>query len=337
MLRTRFLFGLLLAASGCADVEGVHATDDTDSVVQEIRCAPELRDRVFTYEHYVPVGDGVRLHVVEKFSNASVQRREHRALLMLTGTFVTNAQYNAEIPGTTGYNALERAAREGYYAFAASYEGYGESSHPADGRTVTATRLLGETGRLIEWIRTQRNVRRVDLLGASLGSSLAVALGGTRSPIDRNHVGRIVVTSMVYKSVTPLLAETLFNPETRAALESIPGGYVPTGPEMYGLVFALATPQAQAWAFGTFPGLYAVGPTLEGFDLPVFEARDGRAPLLQIWGDQDPITPRADVDRLQREYGGRARLVVLRGAGHSPPFEASRERFWEQTFDFLDD
>jgi pimeloyl-ACP methyl ester carboxylesterase len=128
----------------------------------------------------------------------------------------------------------------------------------------------------------------------------------------------------------------LFAPETRAALEGAPGGYVPTIAPMYGLILASATPEAAAWAFENFPGVYAVGPTLEGFELPIFDAHYGRAPALQFWGDHDLITPREDVSRFQAEYGGPVRLAVLPGGGHTPNFEAVREDFWRQTFEFLD-
>ncbi len=69
------------------------------------------------------------------------------------------------------------------------------------------------------------------------------------------------------------------------------------------------------WAFSTFSGVYATDPTLEGFELPIYPAEDGRAPLLQFWGDEDPVTPLADVAAFQAEYGGPADVVVLPGGG----------------------
>lgn len=337
MVRTKTVIAVLwIALAGCAGVDSVPG-ESPGVVVQSVEIAPELRDRVFTLEHFVPVSEGARLHVIEKYTAASVVRRPRRAVVMLTGTLVTNVQYDADVPGDRGYNALERAAREGYFAFSVTYEGYGQSSHPADGRLVTAERMLRQMGDVVEWVRERRGVNRVDLLGASIGSSLAVALGGVHSPIHRNHIGRLVLTAVVYKSVTPLFQSIFFSPETRAALETAPGGYIQTVPEMYGIILARAEPDAAAWAFEHFPGVYATGPTLEGFDLPVFDAQYGRAPALQFWGDQDPITPREDVEQFQREYGGPIRLVVLPGGGHTPNFEAVREVFWRQTFEFLNE
>lgn len=327
----KWAFPICLALlSGCsADVvAGENANGETTS---EEAAALSLGDRVFSLEHHVRVAPGVRLHVLEKFTAKSLLRPQRRALLMLTGTLVTNNQYDGPAP----YNALERAARAGYFGFSASYEGYGESTIPANGSIVTAERLLPEMGNVVEWIRHHRLVRRVDLLAASLGSSLAVELGGTHSPIDRRHVGKIVLTANVYKSVTPLFQSVFFTPEFRAFLEGAPNGYIQTPPEAYGLIVLQAEPAAQAYAFSAFPGVYATGPTLEGFELPAFPAQRGRAPMIQFWGDQDPITPFADVQQFQAEYGGPSCLSTLPGGGHAPYFEPVKETFWSQTFGFL--
>lgn len=295
--------------------------------------ALSLGNTVFSLEHHIQVSSNVNLHVLEKFTLKSLLRPQRRALLMATGTLVTNQQWN--VPGP--YNALERAARAGYFGFSASYEGYGQSTIPADGKSVTAERLLDEMGQVVEWIRHHRLVRRVDMLGSSLGSSLAVELGGTHSPINRRHIGRLILTANVYKGVTPFFEAIFFNPAFRAFLESVPNGYLPTAPESYGPVLAFAEPAAAAWVSANIPGLYAVGPTLEGFDLPIFPAQNGRAPVLQFWGDQDPITPLSDAQRFQSEYGGKACLSVLPGGGHAPYYEPVKETFWNQSFAFLDD
>jgi pimeloyl-ACP methyl ester carboxylesterase len=320
--------GLVLVAACSADVvSGENATGAPSTQSEDLG----REERVFSLEHDVRVAPGVQLHVREKFTARSLLRPQRRALLMLTGTLVTNDQYDAPAP----YDSLARAARAGYFGFSASYEGYGESTIPASGSIVTAERLLPEMGRVVEWIRHRRLVRRVDLLAASLGSSLAVELGGTESPIDRGHVGKIVLTANVYKDVTPLFQSVFFTPEFRAFLEGAPNGYIQTPPDAYGLIVLQAEPAAQQYAFTAFPGVYATGPTLEGFELPAFPAQRGRAPMLQFWGDQDPITPLSDVQQFQAEYGGPACLSTLAGGGHAPYFEPVKEEFWSQTFAFL--
>lgn len=299
---------------------------------------PELCEHVYTIDHFIPVGDGVTLHVIEKLTARSVLRVPRRAMLMLTGTLVTNEQYDLQVDAE-GLNALDRAAQAGYFAFSATYEGYEGSTIPADGSTVTADRLLGQMAVLIEWIRWHRLVPEVDLLGASLGSSLAIQLGGSESPIDPDHVGKEVLTAMVYEEVTPLFESIFFSPEVLALLQAAPGGYIQTGPEQYGLILDSVDPAAAAYGFANFPGVYATGPTLEGFELPVFAAENGLAPILQIWGDHDLITPLSDALAFQADYGGDAELLQLPGAGHAPYYGVPvvRDAFWDATFDFLDE
>ena len=101
-----------------------------------------------------------------------------------------------------------------------------------------------------------------------------------------------MVTANVYASVTPLFQQVFFSPEVHDLFVNAPNGYVQTAPPFYGLILLQADPRVADWANVHFPGLYATGPTLEGFELPVFPASNGRAPLLQFWGDADPITPR---------------------------------------------
>ena len=178
----------------------------------------------------------------------------------------------------------------------------------------------------------------MDLLGASFGSSLATALGGSLSPVPTSYVGRIVLQALVYKSVTPLFQSVFFTPEVQQALLNAPGGYIMTAPEMYGLILFAADAGAAAWGFENFPDVYATGPTLEGFDLPVFDGQFGQAPALQFWGTSDLITPELDVQQFQDEYGGPVELRVMPGAGHAPYIAEPdlAEAFWGETFDFLD-
>lgn len=333
--------GTGLVCLGLACDAGASAEDVEEQILEDAEFRggeAEFCSQVFTFEHDVDVGGGVTLHVVEKFSPASVLRFPRRALLMLPGTLVSNEMYDMDVDETPDFNALDRAALAGYFAFAVTYEGYPGSSQPADGSTVGAESTLAQLGEVVEWIRWQRGVHKVDLLGASFGSSQATALGGSLSPITPSHIGRIVLMALVYEQVTPLFQEVFFSPEVRAMLENAPNGYIQTGPESYGLILAGADPAAAAWGFEHFPGVYATGPTLEGFDLPVFDAAYGEAPALQFWGTLDPITPYEDVETFQAEYAGPNELRVLPDAGHAPYLAEPdlREAFWAETFEFLD-
>lgn len=326
---TLLLVAVLGVATGCGGVE----SEDIGVAAQAANGASAA---IVTNHHFVSVSHGATLHVVEKYAAGAFHHGKRRALLMLPATLVTNNLWNADVPGASGFNALERAAQAGFVSYTLDYEGYGTSSKPSDGKTVTAERLADEAGDLVKWIRKRNHVSKVDLLGSSLGSTIAVMLGSTESPIHRKKIGRIVLTANVYEGVTPLAEQALFSAANKALFLSVPGGYIGTSPDMYGALLYASDPAAVGWAFQSFPGTYAVGPTLEGFDLPIFDAHKGRAPMLQFWGDGDLITPLSDAQAFQSAYGGDHSLVVLHGGAHVPHFEAVRDQFWSNTFAFLD-
>lgn len=330
---SRVIVAAFVVLAGCVGASPTEEVERTTAPVAErhARC-----DRVLRREAMVPVADDVALHVIEKHTPRGLASHPRRALLMLPPTLATNAIYDAQVPGDASFDALGRAAREGYLAFAPSYEGYGASTHPVDGATVTKERCLADVAALVEWIHETRDVEQVDVFGMSIGSSLAVALGGTRNAEARKHIGRIVLASNVYASVTPFFASAFFNPGLLAFLRSAPNGYVATNPDAYGLLLSSSEPAAVAWLDAALPGTYATGPTLEGFTLPVFDASQGRAPMLQIWGTADPVTPPEDVAAFQAAYGGPASLHVIQGGGHSLAFEPGREELWSTTFEFLE-
>lgn len=310
------------------------------AAVQEEFSAPargdihELCDQEFGFDHAINVGDGVTIHVIERFSGRALLRFPHRALLMLPATLATNIYFDAEVGNDPSYNALRQAASRGFFGFAMSYEGFGESTLPHDGRSVTAQRILQHAGTVLEWIRTHRGVPKVDVFGTSIGTGIAIALGGTESPINHRHVNRVVIATTVYKQFSPE-TQAVFSPAFQAFLLGLPGGYLTTTAATYASIFSGLDPAALAWANANIPGVYPVGPVLEGFDLPFFEAAPGRAPLLQFWGSASPTTPREDVEQLQREYGGPHHLVVYEGAAHNPILEPIRHQFWEQVEAFL--
>jgi hypothetical protein len=327
--RNILLFVLLGIATGCGSV-----TDE--SVGSQAEACDSTVEDIITNDHFVTVSNGATLHVVEKYAAGALHGGRRHALLMLPATLVTSAMFNAAVPGHPEFNALERGARAGFISYTLDYEGYGTSSHPADGKTVTFERMVEETGDLVRWIRHRHHVSKVDMIGASLGSLVAVALGGRDSPIPRGWVGGVVVTASIYKTPSPLLAAVMFNPATKAAFLSLPGGYFPTDQSTYVPVLYAAEEPAFNWCLGAFPGSYAIGPTLEGFDLPVIDASRGRASMLQFWGDADLMTPLSDAQQFQAEYGGPHTLVTLPGGAHTPHLEPVRDQFWATTFAFLD-
>jgi pimeloyl-ACP methyl ester carboxylesterase len=293
-------------------------------------------DQEFRFEHSIDVGDGVQIHVIERFSGRSILRSPRRALLMLPATLAANNYFDAEVGDDPSYNALRQAASRGFFGFAMSYEGFGESTLPEDGRSVTAERILNHTGKVLEWIRTHRGVPKVDVFGTSIGAGIAIAIGGTESSINHHHVKRVVIATNVYKHFSPE-TQAVFTPEFKAFLLSLPGGYITTTTATYVPIFTGMETASRAWADANIPGSYPVGPLLEGFDLPFFEAAPGRGPLLQFWGSDSPTTPLSDVEQLQSEYGGPHQLVVYEGDAHNPILEPVRHQFWDQVEAFLNE
>jgi len=311
---------------------------DEDLLDEAVQREGSFCDRMWTLEHDVELSDGATLHVVERFSASSIARLPRRAMVMLPGTLVTGEMYDLDTDPEKRLNALTEFAEAGYFAYAVTYEGYPGSSLPDDGADVTSDRSLAQMGELVERVRVARGVPRVDLFGTSFGSSLAVGLAGTDGPIPPWHIGRVVVQAMVYESVTPLFEAVFFSPEVLALFESAPNGYIETDPSVYGLILAGADPEAAAEGFATFPDVYATGPTLEGFDLPVIPAESAVRPLMQLWGDADPITPWEDVQAFAADYGGTHELRVFPGAGHAPYIgdPDTVDAVYGEVFEFLD-
>src|SRR5262245_49975548 len=210
------------------------------------------------------------MYVVEKYTLDAVHREPRRALLMLPATLVTHTIWDARVDDTVDYNALERAAREGFFASTLDWEGSGRSSLPESGFDVTAERLIEDAGDVLEWIHRRRDVPRIDIFGSSLGSAIAVGLASDVGGQPSSHVGRLVLTAHVYKNASDFGNATIFSPGVHDLLRHAPNGYVDTEPFHYGWIVSSATPEAQGYCFGTCPGRYAAGPTLEGFELPVF-------------------------------------------------------------------
>jgi pimeloyl-ACP methyl ester carboxylesterase len=288
---------------------------------------------VITREHRVDVGEGVRLHVVERRMS---DERPRRAMLLIPATLVTHALYDAVIDGDASYSAMDRVSRAGYAAFTVDYEGYGKSTAPADGATVTFARCLHHMGRVVEWIRATTDLPRVDLLGTSVGSDIAVVLGSEGSPIEPSAVGRVILTAMTYRRFSELVEREAFSPQFESVLRGMPEGVLETQAPFYDLVTSEVDEPVRRWAHATFPGRYATGPTLAAFSLPLIDGAAARAPALLAWGARDPVTPRADALALLEDYAAPIELLELAEGGHSPFLEPHRETFWSAALSFLD-
>lgn len=321
---------------------GVILSRATILLVAAILCTPIAAlavpngNAIHRLAHDVEVEPGVTLHVVEVWSDASEARANRLAVLMVPPTLVTHKVFDADVPDDPSYSGLYQAAQRGYYAYSFDHWGYGGSSHPANGMDVTFERMLPQTGALVEFARERSGAAKVDLVSGSLGNSIAFALGGAESPIDATHVGSIVMTSNVYAQASLVLSLTVLSPAACDLQPPPPEGYTDSPPPLYAIILWNAELAAQLWAYQTFPGHYAQGPTQEGCDLPVYPASMGRAPALVVYGDHDLLTDASDVAQFASEYGGPVEVKFMPGGGHAPYFESVRHEFWDAAFAWFD-
>jgi pimeloyl-ACP methyl ester carboxylesterase len=325
------IVAVALLALGCGSGAADSVTGREASPTGSVRSASSTSP---AQHHVVPVRDGVALEVLERTSDAAEKRSPSRAVLMLPGALSSAVQYDApeESP-------LARAARAGFYAFAVSYEGCGASTHTVSGDRITPERMAAQVGDVVEWIRRERGVDAVDLIGSSLGSNVAVMLGGVHSPIDRTHIHKIVLTAFSYETVAAPVSRVVAacsNASDGDGEDGDEGGFITTDASTYAPIVTLAEPRLANWLEQTLPGLYPVGPVLAARQLPLPPASDGRAPALEVWGQKDELMSPDDVNAFQGFYGGPADLLDLPDGGHVPYYEEVRAPFWESTLAFLD-
>lgn len=329
---------LALLVLGCAEPTGAadlaSAEPDLPASVQaELRAGGPADahgwDRVHTLDHYVPVGPGRWIHVREGFTLRAWFRHERRAVLMLPGPIVTGEFYEIPVDGYRGRSIL---AEEGAFVFTADFEGTGESSMPADGRSPTQDLQVEAMRTVLRYIRLVRGVRQVDVLGESWGGGVAAELCA-----DTRRVRSCVLASMLYRTASPFADATFRSPGFLALLDSLPDGYLPTAPETYlGLTFAMP-PDVAAWTLAEMPGVYTIVPLQDVFDLPFFDATVARAPGLLVQGELDPNQSLDDSRELVHDYGGSMSLVVIPSGGHIPRTEPApaNDLWWAAVLDFL--
>ncbi len=286
-------------------------------------------DEVYRVEHDIDVAPGRRIHATESFSLRSWLQEPHRGIMLIPGPVTNAAFFNIPVDG---YDSGAILAHDGYFAFNVDLEGVGKSSYPPDGRVCDTARGVADLTPVIEVIRKERLVPAVDVLGESWGGGIATELcaeHGTRS---------CVLSSMLYKTTTPLGAATFLTPAFHAYLDSLTDGYFPTWPAFY-TPFVYASPtDVQNYTYATQPGLYADASLYAPYNMPFFDPTHARAPGLILYGAMDPTVPLSDAQQLAAEYGSSgAQLVILPTGGHVPRVETANSGVWWSTVkNFLD-
>lgn len=286
----------------------------------------QLLDRVVTLHHDVPIGDERTLRVNEHFTLRSWLRWPKRAVLLL-GSSVARGDFWS-IPAA-GYDGTEMIAHRGMFAYTVDYLGIGDSYRPDDGLDSTFAANLEALKIVLRYIRFHRAVPKVDVVGESWGGIHALYLAA-----DATRVRSCVMSTMTYK--IPYIQEFM-EAEFRARLESLPGHYMPMGPDFFAQLTTGAPEEVVEHARTTQPGLYLITHFWDaGKGLPHFDPSVARVPGLVISGSGDRPEDGRD---LAADYGrGGARFFVIEGAGHGPRLEtpASAQLYWSRVFDFID-
>lgn len=295
------------------------------------KSGPLDQDKVHVVSHYVPYEPGQKVYVTEYFTFRSVMRKPARAVIFLTGPEFRGNFWTIPVEG---YNALELAARRGFFAYTLDYVGVGESHVPADGEKVNYLTQVAPVRTLIDKVRKSRRAQRVDLVGEGYGAEVASELAD-----DAERVRSVVLSVLVYRDLNPEI-EGFFSPEFEAFLRSQPDGY--WNPDFLDLTLAFSPNESlREYVLATQPGTYPTGPALQMFDfgLPIIDAAAARVPALIIAGELDPFPAPGDLAALARDWAAGGRLVVVEGAHHVPRIEAepTAAEFVAALFGFIDE
>ena len=316
---------LLALLAGCTNqvtsVESESARSETEEVQAAVTAAAipaeatrlangiaiqnDVLDRIFTLDHFVPVGPGRKIHLRETFSVRSLLRWPHRAMVMIPGLPVDGEFYNIPV---AGYNGREIMARDGYFAFTSDQEGSGLSTFPEDGFSVTYDLQTESYRKVIEYVRLIRLAPRVDVLGESTGGGVAAQVCA-----NRNIVRKCILGSMIYRTGTDFFNAVFLSPEFQAFIRSQPNGYLQTTPELYFNILSSALPEVADWVRANQPGRYALATLVEDFNLPSYDpSQCGRSRAHHPRGSRPELSSLGHAGAGQRVRLG----IAARGTGH---------------------
>ncbi len=209
--------------------------------------------------------------------------------------------------------ALERAHRVVRY----DLPGHGLSSPPAAGGALGVAELAHGAAALLDRLE----LPRAHVFGASLGGQIALALAAATP----TRVDRLVLSGTAARLGSAELWNWRIDAVAREGLAAIAEAVLArwTSPE-----FAARAPAEvaglRAMLLATSPEGYAAGcAAVRDADLGALTA-SVVAPTLVIAGERDQAAPLADVRALAAAIRG-ARLAVIPGAAHLPPFECANE------------
>jgi pimeloyl-ACP methyl ester carboxylesterase len=184
------------------------------------------------------------------------------------------------------YSVVRRALAAGRATLALDRIGSGTSSYPA-GSDVTMAADAHTVHQVISWLRANRPVHRVTLVGHSLGSGVAVTEAATYQDVDR-----LVLTGMLHS-----LGSGLAQAQRSFVPTSVPGGadgYLTTTPRARAALFFSASAEASVVAYDEARKGAVSATEFADYGTMVLPPADNlsrlvRAPVLLVAGQQDVL------------------------------------------------
>jgi pimeloyl-ACP methyl ester carboxylesterase len=316
-----------------------------DAVLAEHPHLAEVFDEVHRSEHFVPVGDGQVVHVIESWSLRSKLRWPRRAAVSMSGP-ITNADIlDVEIQG---YDMGARFVARGYWHYAVDMIGHGDSSRPDDGSQLTVDTQIDPMKKVLQFARARSKAPKVDLVSESTGGAVSLMLA--QWP---DRVRSVTVSTILYKEISAFGAMANGDPNFEAFLLAQPDGYVYFAD--YTPYYVWSPPEVQQWFDATQPDYYPTGPFLAlvdaiqndefpyaGYDIS--NVSDDVEYLVLVGNDF--ISTQLDAQILASELGADlvyldspfADLPVFPPPGHTPRLETLdvADAYWSEVFAFID-
>ena len=290
----------------------------------------DIRDEVHRTRFFLSFAPAKSIFVTEYYTLGSLRRQPPRGAIFLTAIEYRGSFWDVPVEG---HNALEMAARRGFFAYTIDWVGLGESYHPPDGSKIDYRTNADPVSKLVDYIRQARKVAKVDLIGEGHGGEVVSVLAA-----DSERIRSVVMTNMYYRALGA--AKQFFTPEFKAFLEAAPAGYwVPN--VMAKTLFSVRNQEIRDYVFasqkdlevpvGPFLGIYGTGPLTS-------TAKNARVPALILTPEHGALAGPGDMEQLKVDWGGGAKLVTVGGSHHLSRMESPEvaEEYFRELFSFLD-
>ncbi|MHB8538137.1 MAG: alpha/beta fold hydrolase [Candidatus Dormibacteria bacterium] len=225
--------------------------------------------------------------------------------------------------GTCWRGALNALADAGYRAVAPNQRGYSQGASPAGVEAYRVSELCGD----VLAIASALGRDRFHLVGHDWGGTVAWALAG-------DHPEAVASLTAVSTPHTAALRQALRGPQQRVRMAYIPVLRLPLIPESLidaagGIVaesLLTATGLSPAHAHRDVTALRKLGSTGALNWYRALGTERGRAapvaaPVLHVWGNQDPVFTREATERTAQHCTGDYHLLELDGGSHWIPDE----------------